>query len=624
MKPLFALLTSSLLATMPLFASTNESPMDLCEADHSTTSKGAKRALSCALGQEGILTQKRLRSTAKPPAHQPSPTLLGAPTEVLFHLFSFLDKDDLVSLACTSKSVKDLALTYQLNKTSPTRVWSSALTFCQNTAECEKMRALFVRDVMPPVMETLLVALKTQTPYAFDRLSSRLDAFTGLESHGQTLGYRPLWQFLYSLQGTKPEDIDPVGFFTEGPMGDGDRVFLNLLHYVKNNFEVDPKDLPAYDAPRNPKILSPQALMHKASLLKAKLPLVQTHTERAKILDEILETFDDLSPEEIRSAAKIYRKAAWENTQHATKRSFYEKSACMWHSLFAQEVVTPQDAREAAVMHLSIASLSVTHQEKHQAYAIGARILAMCLPHLTQDPHYTVYISEAAMAHHSAAFFALTDDKKAYHYISSANLWDNLTGHFAHMGMHEIKEAAMAYQYAAQYMKKADDIGSRILQSADLWTIYVENAASPTFLEFKDAATMNLSAVRYANNETQPKYYKKSAMFWHTYLGQEEGDPTLLDMKDAADAYRGAAFYTQNPLRKNARFLESARWWLLYLNQVKNPDLITVNQALNTFENAIPLTQDPLQRSAMKRYTRKLRAMNVKHQEAWAARQKRG
>ena len=621
MKPLFALLTSSVLATTALFASTNESPMDLCETSHSTSCQGTKRTSCVTSDQEVTLTQKRSRSAAQTAAHPSSPILLGAPTEVLFHLFSFLDKDDLVSLACTSKSVKDLALTYQLSKTSPTRVWSSALTFCQDTVACEKMRALFVKDVMPSVMETLLVALKTQTPYAFDRLSSRLDAFAGLESHGQTLGYRPLWQFLYSLKGAKPEDINPENFFNEGPMGDADRVFLNLLHYAKNNFEVDPKDLPAYDAPRNPKHLSPQALMHKASLLKVELTRAHTDTARAKILDKILETFDDLAPSQRRDAAKIYRKAAWENTQHAAKRSFYEKSVHMWHSLFAQDVAASQDVREAAAMHLSVASFSITHQEKYQSYATGAALLTKCLPHLTHDPHYTVYVSEAAVAHHSAAFFALTKDKKAYHFISSANLWDKLTGHFAHMAMHEIKEAAMAYQHAAYYGQKADDIGPRTLKSADLWTLYVEKAANPTFLEFKDAATMNLSAVRYANNETQPKYYKKSATFWDTYLGQEEGEPTLLDIKDAADAYQGAAIYTQNPLKKNARFLESARWWLLYLNQVKNPDLITVNRALSTFENAIPLTQDPLQRSAMKRYTRKLQAMNLKHQESWVARQ---
>ncbi|MBA4119060.1 MAG: hypothetical protein C0514_09250 [Candidatus Puniceispirillum sp.] len=618
MKPLFAILTSSLLATTPVFASTNDSPMGLCEATHSATSKSAKRTLSVALGQEDALAQKRTRGTEQPtPPHLSSPTLLGTPAEVLFHLFSFMGKEDLASLACTGKDFKDLILTYQLNKTSPTRVWSSALTFCQD-AECEKMRALFVRDVMPPVMEALLVAFKTQTPHAYAHLWSLLDDFAGLESHGQTLGYRPLWQFIYGLKGAAPKDVKPENFFKEGPIGDGDRVFLNLLHYIKNNFEKEPKDLPAYDAPRNPRHPSPQALMHKASLLKAELPLAQTHTERAKILDEILETFDDFTPQELERAAQAYKEAAREN-DGALRRTLYIKSARMWRALFAQVAVPASSVREAALIYRNIAAFSITNQEKQRAYAESAGLWDAFLNH--QDAPHAQDVREAALVHHSAAYYTTNDAQKAYHFAQSANLWDTLITDFSQLGLSELKDAAIAYQCAAQYAQDPRAVGPRSIKSASFWRLFLEHAPNPTAFEFKEAASAQLNAVPYAADEVRRSlYYRKSAKFWDGYIAEQER-PDLLEMKDAAAAYQGAAFSTQNPLKKNGLFLKSAKWWLLYLNQVKNPDLIAANRALSVFEIAMSLTQDPLERSAMKRLIRKLQAMNVTHQEAWATRQ---
>ncbi|MCA0370975.1 MAG: hypothetical protein LCH26_07725, partial [Proteobacteria bacterium] len=205
--------------------------------------------------------------------------------------------------------------------------------------------------------------------------------------------------------------------------GDGDKVFANMLHYIKDNFQTSPDALTAYEAPKNDRFSSPQMRMHTASLLRKQLPGTVNVIEQANRWDEIYKTFDHIFFYESHVAAAIYGLAGDAETDPQKKAHFYAKSAQLYDShhsalpeLKAQGVYTVASAYHKAGF------FALQQSEKEKYFSKAAQWYSRHLDKLAQPPADALRVT--ALAHSNLALVTLDPSRRIHAFLACASYWD--------------------------------------------------------------------------------------------------------------------------------------------------------------------------------------------------------
>gem|GEM_PF-2788153 len=520
------------------------------------------------------------------------------PNEVLAQIAHYLENNDLLSFSLTSNTLRPTAIQVYLKTNSPSLTWTSALAF-ESDFEGQMKRFEFVAKIMPHVMGAMLVMYKNQ--HANDALAFKnlLDTHENFTSNGCSLKDTPLWTFLRSLKKAQPSSISLKGFPVSNDAGDGDKLFANMLHYIKGNFETSPALLAHYIAPRFPLLTSPQARMHKAALLKRDIANALNLTARTKLWDEVIETFDALTRAERMAAGQTYGNAAQQmNAIFPLERSaLFVKSAQQFErALENQNLPDPHVIRDIAVGYREAALITQDDDNKARYTTKSAQYWKK---YLKRTPEPTaIELNEAARIHELAGHLEKNLTKKTRHYIASAKVWDRYHTHVPNPTTQDLRTMAHLYANVSFCPITTEDKNTYFLKCAQVWQTYLAQVHQPTPDDLKAAALGYMRATYAVPTERDRRLWAvRSTRLWDKFIAQVE---TLSpdDMREAATSYAHTAAMVLDVSVRTSLLTKSADLWDGYFALVPNPSVLDAQNAVGAYCGKATCDADPAQKGA--------------------------
>ena len=573
MKKNLTLLLASLLTSTCLLASLGEEdPTNL------------KRAMD-RLGVEDDATHKKQRAGS---GEAEETSYWGnLPADALRAVGDYLDDRDLSSLSRVKKAFRHTLQPQLLLRKVPARIWLSGLAF-DSSAESQKAWLTFVGEIMPDVMDTLLLLYKDQAPKAGAQLQRLLAQHGTMASQGKTLETTPLWQFLRGLKGTDPKDVNPEDFHKEGPLGDGDRMFLNLLHYINSDFKVSPARLPGFVVQKDPRRASPQARMHVASL-KGQVRGRVNDLASAKILDDILELFDDLRTLEAFYVSNTYRRAG-KNSQDSTQQiaHFLKGAQLAQKHYWGSEMPDLSCLKMAARCYFGAATAASTPESVSTLWEKSAHIHGHLLA-ITNNPENT-QLRRAALSYERASR-CIADPAAQKAYIQESLRWWNAYGVSGGEATPQIcGHMARAFVQAAFLELGSSKSDAHFLLSAQLWNIHIpltQDLGHVTTGDLYQAARANQEAVwGLREGEDKVGFLRQSTRFWNAWLTRPDADLNTF-LHQAAIAFNNLSSYTQNADKRISAISHSVSLWEQYLTLLPTPSASILECASKAFINGI-------------------------------------
>ncbi|MBA4119061.1 MAG: hypothetical protein C0514_09255 [Candidatus Puniceispirillum sp.] len=578
------LLTTSTLCASPGVEEASQAP------------HGTKRPVSL---QEPTSTDsyKKMKVISEPaaqPEEQPVDVfpLTALSNELLFQVFSFLPKRDLISVTCTGKHFKEPALTYALIQDCPTRVWSSALTFTQDLAS-ERQHHTFVTQVMPRVMHTILEMYRTQDKKIFQDFKKVLRTHDRFASHQALLGKTPLWQFLRTIKSARRDDLDPTKFSRPEKLGDGDRVFLNMLLYIKANFGKSPWDLDFYDAPALPRFLSPQARMEAL----AQIELEEAVPQIGGSMEERIKTFHLPTSYELIRVAQAYEDAMHEeNDDFDEKARFGEKRAEFYErALYAEENPRAALFEMAAKAHQDAAYYPTDPSQKAPHYIQAATIWEKYLG--TKKSQKVDVLKALAWVLTQAALYAPSSQESAALHTKSIGYWNQLFEKGTQLNLRETVSAAKSYEAAAQTVGAGTPEQNRYTHTAAaLWYHYVTTKKNPVVEELIQAANALYRGVLCDADPDQRALSMMRSAQCCDRLTDERGIPDIYCLWVMTRVYRSAATHAPSESEARSYALKSVKRLEQYLLRRPEPSHEELRVQITTYYEAFLTLTDPVEK----------------------------
>ena len=560
------------------------------EEANQTPAMGHKRSLS-VLGIDDSPSSKKQRGDLRAPEDVFPLGLL--PADALRIVGDHLGDRDLLSLAHVNSATRETLVPQFLLRKAPTRVWLSGLEF-DASSQGQKDRYTFVGEIMPDVMEMLLLRYKKHRPRAASEFRSLLTQHGSFKSQGKTLKQTPLWKLLRTIKGKDPKGVNPEDFYKEGPLGDGDRVFLNLLHYVHNDFKVSPARLPGYVAQEDPLRTSPQARKH-VTFLKDQLSTARGDLAKAKIWDEILEISDILDPKELTLVANIYSKAA-QAEEEVTSVSYHLKSTTLWDRFFETNTSPAADDLKAAAHCYRRAAMcqALSKKDREAAWSKSAKYWVDYVTHNKDaTPNEIGFTADTFVW----ASRTVSDPATQNTYIhESAKWWVIYLEREPNLRRDILLSASVVFQKASNIEEDRTKKGAYLIKGADAWNKYIAAIQNPdevTAQDLIEAATFNNMAGPWApEDERKRAYLKTSVSLWKRCLDRQV-NLTQEQLKSAAITHYNLSVVSQDDQEILDSVTQSVRLWARFLDRVPTPQAELSRGASRAFFKAANLTQDP-------------------------------
>lgn len=384
-------------------------------------------------------------------------------------------------------------------------IWTSGLSF-ENTPEGRAQHHTFVNSVMPQVMTAMLVMYKRQEPNAVFSFLDVLEAHQDFSSMGVLLKETRLWTFLRGIKDAQPSNLPLAAFSVGEHVGDGDKMFANMLHYIKGDFRTSPVFLPFYEAPKEERFTSPQMRMHKAQLLKDQFAHARSDIKRAQLWDEILETFDDLSYQELCAAGRDYSLLALKYTDSATQFKLHHKGAQLFERAWDAQSTT-MSLRGAALAYLRACESATKETDK---VLCASKSVAFWDRYLAQETAPEAFELECAALAYKNLFHQSSDTEKDINILlKSAELYDRFFKE-SKAPLHPYKCNQVAGVYAMAAACKFD--AAYATKADELWDIFfAHNKTPPADLQNSIADFYVVMAAAVSDPRTKERYLQKSA-----------------------------------------------------------------------------------------------------------------
>ncbi|MCA0370972.1 MAG: F-box protein [Proteobacteria bacterium] len=582
-------LAACLLASVPLFASPGTE--EASQAPHGIKRLASEEELT------GIDTHKKMKVISQPAAQaeeQPVNVfpLTALSNELLFQVFSFLPKRDLISVACTGKHFKEPALTYALIQDCPTRVWSSALTFTQDL-DNERQHHTFVTQVMPRVMHTMLEMYRTEDREVLQDFKRVLRTHKTFASGEALLGKTPLWQFLKTIKSVRRDDLDPAKFSRPEVLGDGDRVFLNMLLYIKANFGKSPWDLDFYDAPAHPRFLSPQARMEAL----AQIELDESVPHIGPAMEECIKTFHLPASYELLRVARAYEDAMdEENDDFDAKAGFGQKRAELYErALYAEENPHLYLFEMAAKAHQDAAYYPTDPSQVGPHYAQAATIWEKLLG--TQKSPSANTFKALAWALTQAAIYAASQEQSTAMHTKSVGYWNQLIAKGTKLNLKETISAAKSYGALAETLGAGTPEKTLYTQTAaELWHYYVTTKKKPGPDALIEAANALYRGGLCAADPDQRALSIMRGAQCCDRLTDGRGIPDIYSLWVMTRVYRSAATHAPSESEARRYALKSVRRLEQYLSRRPEPSHEELRVQITTYYEAFLTLTDPVEK----------------------------
>ncbi|MBA4118583.1 MAG: hypothetical protein C0514_06795, partial [Candidatus Puniceispirillum sp.] len=437
-----------------------------------------------------------------------------------------------------------------------------------------------------------------------------LDTHGGFTSQGKTLGDTPLWTFLKTLTHADVGELDVKAFPVHAATGDGDKVFLNMLAYIKAGFQGNPANLATEEGLKKTIAKSPQSRMYQASLLKADIHINKPLAQHVALWDKILDTFDNLTLMELELAAQHYSMWGLSMEDPETKAAYLLKSVHL-----AQQSLDMTDKPTREQLCLASAAyckaISVTADEtKAGMISRAVNLVDALFKNHTDIPAHD-YVNAASI--YRAAFLASQTPEEQFFYAEKLrHRWDRYflpaNGFVSSKRVH--REAAVDYSCA--FIFAEDDLNrTRYAQkSADQWGAYLaptaptpddedqEDEEIPTPENLRMAAQVFDHAAMMAKSPGELFIRLMStANTWENFIAQ--GAPSPEGFKHAAKAVSAKAILVQGPEEKARIFASAGANWDKFLEKsdvITQDDMVSATQA---WRSAATLTSDITQKAAI-------------------------
>ncbi|MBA4119062.1 MAG: hypothetical protein C0514_09260 [Candidatus Puniceispirillum sp.] len=452
---------------------------------------------------------------------------------------------------------------------------------------------------MPEIMETMLILYKGQHPNTVFTFRSLLNKHSALHSMGTTLNETALWTFLRGLKKALPSSLPLASFSLTDDAGDGDKVFANMLHYIKDNFQTSPDALTAYEAPKNERFLSPQMRLHDVRLLKEQLKTTQGHREIAALWDNIIQTCDILTREEALDAAKAYAAVARNSMDMEERAIFFEKSAQTYARVLKIEA-SPQTLEAAATSFRDAGFSAMTSSDKAFFFAESARLWDLLIAQ-EQNP-MRLYLTEAVCAHELILMNTPDTNKKAIHYNAMANHLKKCLALTEKPDIMDIRKAALAHYNGAPSCANVGDQYAAYASSADFWDRYLANIKRPDAGDLHRACQAYDKLAQHAPTPEEKAHASLKSANLCDKLQKKLKAPDASDLRDMASVYCRAAIYARVDTDKQSYARKGARMWDKYFAKATNADPQTRALASSLYEQMASFAKTP---GAKNRYLEK-------------------
>ena len=378
-----------------------------------------------------------------------------------------------------------------------------------------------------------------------------LEEYGTFSTQGKALQETPLWQLLRGLEGTDIKSLPLDSPLFDEESTDGDHVFFNMLHYIKNNFEHDPKTLPFYTAPRTASHKSLQENMYEAHALIAQARAQMDPFARAQTWDQILATCNILTESELRTAVIHYTYAEDAATDERAKYIFLTKSMGIWDTYLKNVPAPNAPILRMAANTYQAATSPLLGRDVQKAYM--EKSVSLWERFLAQVPHPSANtISRVASAHIKLSHFEDDEAKKVRLLRTGTALWERCTHPLNNPLPTALSQAAAAHFTLGAHTPHAGERASAFLKSASLCARHLDQVENPLLADLSIAATTYTLAALYAMNPaTATTFHLESARLWGRYLVHTPA-PTAIELHGAMSAYLNASKHTSGGQAKKA------------------------------------------------------------------------
>ncbi|MBA4119059.1 MAG: hypothetical protein C0514_09245 [Candidatus Puniceispirillum sp.] len=568
-KKIFGSFALCLMATTHALSSMGEE-----EFPRPTSVTGHKRP-HAQEGRTGASTPKvqRVNPDTKETSTQelstPSCLVKLLPYEILTEIAAYLTNEELLHFASTDQDLRALLLPAYFTKNSPTRAWTSALVFGPDL-QGRKDHFTFVAKIMPKLMHAVLTMYRCQTPAHVTYFHHLLEEHGTFSTQGRALQETPLWQFLMTLEGADLKSLPFDSPFSSGEAGDGDHVFFNMLHYIKNNFEHDPTTLPFYTAPRIFGRRSLQEGMHEAHALIAHARAQNDYAARAQTWDQILTTCTILKTSELRTAVLHYTQAEHATSDEGAKYTLLTKSMDMWDAYLKSMPRPDSQTLQLAASTFQKASSPLLGRDMQKTYM--EKSVSLWEAFLAQAPNPSAnIISMVANAHTNLSYLEADAAKKIRLLRTGTALWERCTHPLNNPQPLALSQAAAAYSSLGAHTSHQGERASAFLKSASLCARHLNQVENPPLADFSIAATTYTLAALYAiNPTTATTFHLESAHLWDRYLVHTPA-PTAIELYGAMSSYLNASKHSRNGPAKKVPLDKCVTLYNEYLRQGNLP-----------------------------------------------------
>ena len=577
---------ASLLTNASLLASVSE---DSSQAPRAHKRSATVDAHTCQLKKSKVGPASAQDENQTPEDAFP---LEALPNELLFQVFESLPKKDIRSVACASKHFMEPALSYVLIQERPTRVWHSALTFTQDL-DGLRQHHTFVNKVMPRVMHTMLEMYRTEDREVLQDFKRVLRTHKTFASGEALLGKTPLWQFLKTIKSVRRDDLDPAKFSRPEVLGDGDRVFLNMLLYIKANFGKSPWELDFYDAPAHPRFLSPQARMEAL----AQIELDESVPHIGPAMEECIKTFHLPASYELLRVARAYEEAMdEENDDFDAKAGFGQKRAELYErALYAEENPHLYLFEMAAKAHQDAAYYPTDPSQVGPHYAQAATIWEKLLG--TQKSPSANTFKALAWALTQAAIYAASQEQSTAMHTKSVGYWNQLIAKGTKLNLKETISAAKSYGALAETLGAGTPEKTLYTQTAaELWHYYVTTKKKPAPDALIEAANALYRGGLCNADPDQRVLSIMGAAQCCDRVTDARGVPDIYSLWIMARVYRSAATHAPREGVARRYALMSVRRFEQYLSRSQAPSHQELRTQITTYYEAFLILADPVEK----------------------------
>ncbi|MCA0371066.1 MAG: hypothetical protein LCH26_08190, partial [Proteobacteria bacterium] len=401
------------------------------------------------------------------------------PNELLVYISRFLPHKDFLSFAAMNKPTREVLFATYFQDPIPPRTWRLALDFDEG-ARAGSTGLIFENVVMQRVMRDLLVMFKSQEANRALDFKNTLAHFNDFTYKGQTLDKTPLGRFMAGIRKTNPDFLDLRELGGHEHFGDGDALFLNMLHYIKSRFAKNPETLPHHRAPDQARMLSPQERLFKADGLRNEIAVLVNKSApdatRALKIEELLENFDDFIPSgDTLLFAYTFHRASEAVADTAQKSSFLARSAQLMERYYTDT----------------------------ETLDVGK-------------------IYDLACQYYNAAYTSANPKDKARYYLKSAQWWEAYFEQNPAPATNDYRVAANALSTGARALRGTQDHAPLTMKAADLWDLYLEQNPLPTLMDAETAAqTYRHAALLSQDPQQNLAYLLKADALFKRYLLKE-------------------------------------------------------------------------------------------------------